>query len=265
MLIESSQLKIMKKYAAVVDVSPTEQLGDSDTDLKFMALLFGLKSYMYFYLVGRSHPDESIRFPLRKWSSANRSYKRKFIEHAHHLARSENIVFAANVASSSVIRRTGKKYWEFWMGAIPNPSSYNKKNRPRVLMGGYEVNDQVIPPYELLVDDLIVLGWYAESLVSCLSVLIEVNGEAVELDILIDKLPNDQGDSGHYKATLLKEICRRSSNNLLAIKGVPEISDSTQRDLLVDNMAGLLREITLDSTLEYRDAISLFTLNRVQL
>ena len=88
------------------------------------------------------------------------------------------------------------------------------------------------------IDDLCAMGWYAESLASCLRALVDLNDEDVTLDIIIDKLPNEQGGDGNYKATLLRELCRRGSSTLLNLDGVPEKPDRLQRELLVDNTAG---------------------------
>ena len=149
------------------------------------------------------------------------------------------------------------------MGKFPAPSSHNKKGRPRVMMGGYKVDGKTIPPFEVLVDDLIILGWYAEALVGCLKELIDLNGEEVKLDVIIDKLPNEQGGDDFYKATLLREICRKGSKGLLDIVGVPDNSDTLQRELLCDNIAGLLNEIVNDEHSPYRKAMKLYRFNRI--
>lgn len=252
----------MKKYAVVVDVSPSEQINDNDDEIKIMALVFGLNSPRSFDEVGSDYPDPEHKFALKKWSSASDKYKAGFVKHARILADSGNIIFGSNIASNTVIRDVGFRYWELLMGKMPSPSSVNKKKRPRVLMGGYKVDGKLTPKYEVLIDDLIVIGWYAESLASCLKGLVEVNGEEVKLDILIDNLPNEQGGEDYFKATLLREVCRRATNGLLNVVGVPEHSDTMQRELLVDNMAGLLSEINSNDNSKYQESLSLYRFNR---
>jgi len=258
----SSENETMKKYAVVIDVSPSEQINDDDDPIKVMALVFGLKSPRSFDEVGSNYPDPLHKFALKKWSSASDKYKTEFVKHARVLTDSGNIMFGSNIASNAVIRDVGLRYWELLMGKMPSPSSVNKKKRPRVLMGGYKVDRQPTPKYEVLIDDLIVIGWYAESLASCLKGLVEVNGEEVKLDVLIDNLPNEQGGEDYYKATLLREVCRRGTKGLLSIVGVPEHSDTMQRELLADNMAGLMSEINSNDNSKYHESLSLFRFNR---
>ena len=129
----------MKKYAVVIDVSPSEQLNDDDTELKFMALLFGLRSPTSFDEVGSNYPVKEEQYKLRKWSGSSTRYKEGFIKHAKVLIDSENIIFGINVSSNAEIRDVGKRYFELLIGKIPQPVSFNKKNRPLVAMGGYKV------------------------------------------------------------------------------------------------------------------------------
>ena len=75
--------------------------------------------------------------------------------------------------------------------------------------------------------------------------LCEICGELVKLDALIDRLPNDQGPQSTNKAELLKWTINKLSDSVINIVGVPDKSDHYQRELLVDNMAGLCREIML--------------------
>lgn len=253
----------MKKYAVVVDVSPTEQLNEDDTELKCMALLFALRSPTSFDDVGLNYPIVEDQYKLRKWSGSRSKYKEGFIKHATILIDSENVLFGVSISTNAFIRDVGKRYWESLMGKIPLPVKINKKGRPLVAMGGYKVSGKIIPRWDILVDDLFVLGWYAEAVVSCLKSLIELNGERVKLDVLIDKLPNEQGSEEFYKATLLKQICTKGSDGLLTIAGVPEKSDSMQRELLVDCLAGLYSEIITDKDSPYKEARSLYRFCRI--
>ncbi len=252
----------MKKYAVAVDVSPSEQLSDDDNEIKVMALVFGLKSPKSFEEVGSKFPDPAHRLSLRKWAPSGNKYKRKFVEHARFLASTNNIIFGSNVASNRRIRNIGKKYWEMVVGKIPPAASRSSKGRPMVAMGGYKVDGKEVPKYEVLVDDLYLLGWYAESLVECLKGLIKVNGEKVKLDALIDRLPNEQGGKDFYKATLLRWVCKKGSRGLLNIAGVPEKPDSMQRELLVDNLSGMLRHIVEHKDSPFKDALKFFKFNR---
>lgn len=255
----------MKKYAIVVDVSPSEQLSDDDTEIKVMALVFGLKSPRSFDEVGNKFPDPAHRLSLKKWAPSGHKYKRKFVEHARFLATTNKLIFGSNVTSNRIIRDVGKRYWEMLMGKIPPATSYSPKGRPMVAMGNYKVDGKTVPKYDVLIDDLYVLGWYAEALVGCLKTLVDKFKEKVKLDALIDRLPNEQGDKDLYKATLLRAVCSRGSGGLLNIVGVPKKPDSMQRELLVDNLSGMLRHIVEHEDSPYKDALEFFKFNRKDL
>ena len=92
-------------------------------------------------------------------------------------------------------------------------------------------------------NDLFVLGWITESLASALNLLDETNGEQTSLDIIVDRLPNEQGGEEYYKATLLKNMLQKATADRATIVGVPDPSMETQRDLFVDNVAGLASEV----------------------
>ena len=136
------------------------------------------------------------------------------------------------------------------MGRFPEPSSHNLKNRPRVMMGGYKVDGKTLPTWEVLIEDLCVLGWYANALYGLYQMIADTNADATRgmpkptrLEILIDRLPSEQGGDENYKGTLLKQLLLRATNGGAEIMGVPELSDSRQRDLMVDNLAGLRRQL----------------------
>lgn len=251
----------MEYCAALVDISPSEQLGGNPSDIKAMGLVFALTDGKNLDLVGSQYPKQGHKFQLKKWSSSNHSYKTKFIEHAKELLNSGRLLFGWNISSISTINDIGYKYWELHMGKIPAPSSLNKKNRPRVKMGNYSVDDIVVPEFEILIDDLIIIGWYAEALVNYLEKLIKINESLLTLEILVDRLPNEQGGDLYNKVTLLKELCNRASSGLLEIVGIPEKPDALQRDFLVDNVAGLAYDINKNSI--YIEASSLFKFNRI--
>jgi len=263
MFIKMCYKLTMKKYVAVVDISPSEQISSDDTELKFMAVLFGLKSTTSIDKVGSDYPVKEEQFKLRKWSGSSTQYKRGFIKHAETLVNSGNIIFGINVSSNAVIRNIGKHYWELIMGKIPKPLKHNKKGRPLVPIGIIQKSNSVIlPAVDILADDLFILGWYAEALVSCLKCITVICNEQVKLDVIIDNLPNEQGGKKRHKARMLKQICLKGSKDLLSIIGVPEKADSIQRELLVDSMAGLYREIVEDNNSLYKDAKSLYKFNR---
>jgi hypothetical protein len=252
----------MKYYAVIVDISPSEQLGGNSSDIKAMGLIFALTDGKPLDLVGSRYPKEGHRFQLKKWSSSTHKYKMKFVEHAKELLSSRSLLFGWNISNNKTISDVGLNYWELYMGKIPPPSSLNKKNRPRVKMGNYNVDNIQVPEYEILIDDLIIIGWYAEALVSCLYTLIKINEEPVKLEVLMDRLPNEQGGDLYHKVTMLKELCKRASQGLLEVVGIPKEPDALQRDMLVDNIAGLAYEINKTGKPPYCAASILFKFNR---
>jgi hypothetical protein len=252
----------MKHFAVMVDISPSEQLNENPDALKAMGLVFGRTDRNSLDFVGSRFYQDEHKFHLKKWSSSNGRYKLGFIEHAKVLMNSGNLFFGSNVVNNRIIKDIGVKYWELYMGKIPTASSFNKKNRPRVKIGNYQVDGITIPEYEILVDDLIIIGWYGEALVNYLKKLIQINEATVKLEVLIDRLPNEQGGDLYHKVTLLKELSSRASANLLDIVGIPKNPDTLQRDLLADNIAGLLYDINADINSPYKEANSLFKFNR---
>jgi hypothetical protein len=75
------------------------------------------------------------------------------------------------------------------------------------------------------------------------SAICEINKEIVKIDVLIDRLPNDQGPEGINKAELLKWTIGKLTESTIHIAGIPDTPDHYQRDLLTDNIAGLCREL----------------------
>ncbi len=62
---------------------------------------------------------------------------------------------------------------------------------------------------------------------------------------------------------MLKELCRRGSNGLVTVVGVPDKPDSNFRDLFVDNLAGMMRHVIENKDSPYReDALSIVRFNR---
>lgn len=249
----------------MADISPTEQLNENPSDIMAMGLVFASAEEGSLDLVGNRYPQAVQRLHLKKWASSNHIYKIKLIEHARELMNSKRLFFGYNVSTNKKIRDVGFKFWEQYMGKIPEPSSFNKKNRPRVKMGNYTVDDILVPEYDILIDDLIIIGWYAEALIGCLHILIKIEEDPARLDVAIDRLPNEQGEDLYNKVTLLKELCNRASSGLLDIVGVPKIPDALQRDVLTDNIAGLAYEINQNKNSAYKHASDIFIFNRTQI
>jgi len=74
-------------------------------------------------------------------------------------------------------------------------------------------------------------------------IFMKINDEIVKLDVLIDRLPNDQGPEGINKAELLKWTIGKLTDSIIHIAGIPDTADHYQRDLLTDNIAGMCREL----------------------
>ncbi len=111
------------------------------------------------------------------------------------------------------------------------------------MLGAYRVDDHERAPFELLVDDLLVIGWLAYEIVSLHGMVLEINKpETVSLDVITDRLPNDRGELAANKAELLKATLRKLSGDRVDLVGVPDTPDFHQRDILVDNVAGVVRE-----------------------
>jgi len=73
--------RAMKKYAIVIDTSPTEQIIDNDDQIFCLGILFGLRSPESFDLVGSQFPDEGKRLNLRKYAGSSLQYKANLKEH----------------------------------------------------------------------------------------------------------------------------------------------------------------------------------------
>lgn len=231
-----------------------------------MGIVLGLKSPQSFDLLGADYPDEDIQLKLRKWSKGRQPYKNEFVHNAARWLESEEFLYGAEVADEMAIRLAGGSYLQKHFGPFPQPSSLSSKGRPRVMMGGYEIDDKTIPPHEVLRDDLCVLGWFASALES-LRIRLEGmnNGLRVKLGVLIDNLPNEQDGNDNHKATLLKLLLLKASGEMTTVIGIPESSDELQRDRMVHNLAGLRREIGLGTWSGEPEAIELFRFDRKNL
>ncbi len=132
----------MKKYVVAVDISPSEQL-HVGPPVKSLGLLVGLRKPRAFEEVGSKFPVEADRMRFRKWAGASDNYKRRLVRHLEVLRPTGNVLFGAYVASDVAIQRIGTATWEAAWGAFPSPTSHNKKGKPRIKLGGYEVDGKM--------------------------------------------------------------------------------------------------------------------------
>lgn len=87
------------------------------------------------------------------------------------------------------------------------------------------------------------MGWLAAEIGLLHGEICKINGDIVKLDVLIDRLPNDQGPNGVNKAELLKWTIQKLTDSIINIAGIPDKPDYYQRDLLTDNIAGMCRDL----------------------
>lgn len=232
----------MKKYAIVIDTSPSEQIIENDDQVFCLGILFGLRSPESFNLVGNQFPDEEKRMNLRKYAGSSSQYKARLKEHLVNIKEADHVLATASIVNQRFIKRMGLAVWEKANGKLPNPFNINKKGKPRYRLGGYKMQDGTeVEPYTVLKDDLCIIGWLASELGLLHSAICKINEEIVKLDVLIDRLPNDQGPKGVNKAELLKGTIGKLTESTIHIAGIPDTPDYYQRDLLTDNIAGLCR------------------------
>lgn len=234
----------MKKYAIVIDTSPSEQIVESDDHIFCLGVLFGLKSPESFDLVGSKFPDEGKRINLRKYGGSSAQYRSDLRAHLINIKEMNHVLAGASIVNQRFIKRMGLPVWEKAHGKLPVPFDFNKKGKPRYRLGGYKKQDgTVVDPYTVLEDDLCIIGWLAAELGLIHAAICRICEEIVALDVLIDRLPNDQGPDGTNKAELLKWTLAKLSDSVIYIAGIPGIPDHHQRDLLTDNIAGMCRDL----------------------
>ncbi len=259
-----------KVYAAVCDVSPSEQLTGDDDALLHLAIVMGLHSRSSFDQVGDAYHDEKHCLALRKWSGSRPPYRHKFVTAATAWKQNSHVMFGREVIDQRTVRRVGAVFFQQHLGPFGDPSSYSKKGKPRVRIGGRSDAGLPVLSYEVLIDDLCVIGWYGNALTELHRLLVETNHEPagheqpeIRLEILIDNLPNEKGGEDNYKANLLRSLVLKATNGGAEIIGVPENSDTKNRDLLVDNLAGLVRELESGTfTGDQATANALFSFSR---
>lgn len=243
--LDSMEAPTEKSYALVIDISPSEQLSNDANEIKSLAMVLGLGTRTSCEHVGSSSSPPVVPFPLKKWSGSSRAYKRKFLDHAEDLVANRHVLFGSYIANNRGIRRIGEAILQRVIGPTPKPCSYSSSGRPRIAIGGFKVDGKRIGRYEILRDDLLVLGWYAEAILAWWEKLQEINDEfRVRLEVIVDRLPNEQG-AVLVKATTLKLLCQKASSGAVVVVGVPSEPDALQRDLLADNIAGLGRDLEL--------------------
>lgn len=234
----------MKIYAVVIDVSPSEQISDDDNQIFSMGVLLGLRSTSSFDEVGNNFPDESKRLELRKYAGSSANYKSQLREHLKNVKEADHVMASVNVVNQRYIKRMGLKVFEKAHGKLPESHDHNKKGKPRYRLGGYKKDDgTAVEPYTVLEDDLCIIGWIVSELGLLHKEFCDINEEIVKLDVLMDRLPNDQGPNGTNKAELLKWTIGKLTDNTVNIAGIPDIPDHHQRDLLTDNISGMCREL----------------------
>jgi hypothetical protein len=231
----------MKKYAIVIDVSPSEQISGNPDAVKCMALLMGLYSPKSFDQVGSQFAANPL--PLKKWSKGSKAYRQKFVRHAAAVVTGGQVLCGVNKASEAAILKNGRRTVEELIGPFPQAESVSLKGKPRIRMGGYKVDGVTVPPYDVLEDDLCILGWLVESLASYLAMCDQINEASCTLDVIIDRLPNEQGGDTYHKATLLKLLLDKATGGRGKVMGVADPAMETQRELFVDNLAGLAAQL----------------------
>jgi hypothetical protein len=234
----------MKKYAIVIDTSPSEQISENDDQIFCLGVLFGLNSPESFDQVGNNFPDNESKFNLRKYAGSSSQYRSGLVEHLRAIKKLKHVLASASVVNQRYIKKMGLTVWERAHGKLPKPFDFNKKGKPRYRLGGYKKEDGVVvEPFTVLEDDLCIIGWLAAELGLLHGAICKINDGIVKLDVLIDRLPNDQGPDGVNKAELLKWTIQKLTDSIIKIAGIPDKPDHYQRDLLTDNIAGLCRDL----------------------
>lgn len=246
-----------KKYTLALDVSPSEQVSDNLQDIKTMGVVLGLNSPTSFQEVGSEFAEPSQRLNLRKWAGTSNSYKRNFISHMANVVASRRVICGYGHSNVANLLGIGGIVYQKYFGKFPEPSSLNKKGKPRIKLGGYVQDGVMVPPYEVLVFDLCTIGWIASEVLSLLQMADRVTGENCKFDVIADRLPNEQGGDRYFLSTILRTLLHRASDSRVDLVGVPDPARVVQRDLFVDNVAGLANLLLKDPYSE----ISLLSLN----
>jgi hypothetical protein len=225
-----------KRYTLALDVSPSEQFSGNLQDVKTMGVVVGLKRPSSFQEVGAQFPEASQRQILKKWSRSSQKYKKDFVEHMANVVATGNVI--CGFCHSNEANMLGVLYQKYF-GKFPEPSSTNKKGKPRIQLGGYLQDGELIPPFEVLAFDLCTIGWIAAEVLDLLQMIDQTNGEKCSLDVIADRIPNEQGGEKYLLSSILRALLSRASDSRVDLVGVPNPREIQQRELFVDNVAGL--------------------------
>ena len=230
---------MVKMYTVALDVSPSEQVSDNPQDIKTVGLVLGLKSPTSFEEVGSEFAELSQRLNLRKWAGSSNGYKRNFVSHMANVVASRRVICGYGHSNVANLLGLGGGIFQKYFGKFPEPSSLNKKGKPRIELGGYFQDGVLIPSYEVLVFDLCTIGWITSEILSLLHMTDHTTGEKCKFDVIADRLPNEQGGDGYFLSTILRTLLHRASDARVDLVGVPDPNRVVQRELFVDNVAGL--------------------------
>jgi hypothetical protein len=228
-----------KKYTLALDVSPSEQFSGDLHAIKTMGVVVGLVSSKSFQEVGMEFPDSSHRLRLRKWAGAKQKYRTCFVEHMAKVVSTNRIICGFSHSNDANIIGAGGVFFQRYFGKFLDPSSFNKWGKPRIRLGGNLPDGRIVPPFEVISFDLCTIGWIADEVMELLRMIDRVNGEKCSLDVIADRLPNEQGGENYYLSTILHALLYQASESRVVLVGVPDPSVVVQRELFVDNVAGL--------------------------
>jgi hypothetical protein len=100
----------MKKYAAAIDVSPSEQLGNSDDEIFCLGVVFGLRSRQSFDKVG-DRCLSGTSFRLKKYAGSGKKYRKDLVSYMQALKVMPNphVLLGAALANQRFIGHVGKR------------------------------------------------------------------------------------------------------------------------------------------------------------
>lgn len=234
-----------KTLFAVCDASPEDNLVGGGNHWHSLAMVLG-HTIEELQLV-RAYPGG--RWKYKKWSKANKSYKSDFIDVAPRIKKHLRLLFAVSSSPERAIKREGFK---IWCDILENPplGEPNRKGKTRHKLGNFrDVDGKVINPFWMLEDQMAILGFYAGSIVGLTRGIDKKTNSTNNYRALWDKLHTDRHQT-FPKAMILKTLTERLSSGHVTIDGVTAVSDKEPRDLLVDNIAGLLQEIRMNSDIQ---------------
>lgn len=230
-----------KWYAAVIDYAPTEQLLGYPDRVVTQGMVMALTDAHAFDRVGELAPQGVKQMTLRPWSRRPLSYKLAFVEHLAELIETDTIMCGCYHSDEALIRRIGKSFTRQFTGDLEKSDDLNRHGKKRMTLG-LRHGDGTSFEAKILVDEIYVLGWVAESFETHLGMLDNINGEQVGLTYLLDQLPTEKGGDVLLKANVLNWMLHTKHGDRIRM-GVHEKGTSNARDLLADNVAGLASDI----------------------